>query len=92
MMKAVQQKIISPKPSLQKNVNSNIYNYLLYTPHNFQSRKWPLIIFLHGAGEMAKVPNSLEKVKKNGIPKVSILYILKMIYFNIPFYYFIISS
>jgi len=67
-----------PLPSLQTPVFTDTYNYLLYTPHEFKSpqntanKKWPLILFLHGAGEMAKSesPSNLDLVKKNGIPKI----------------------
>lgn len=59
-------------PSLQIPVFNKTYNYLLYTPHEFRSKKWPLILFLHGAGEMAKsaAKENIDLVKKNGIPKV----------------------
>lgn len=45
-------------------------NYLLYLPenHNNENKKWPLILFLHGAGECG---NNLEIVKRNGIPKIA---------------------
>lgn len=44
--------------------------YLLYLPadyHADDSRRWPLILFLHGAGERG---DDLEKVKKHGPPKL----------------------
>lgn len=45
------------------------YNYLLYLPDNYDKMKsqWPLLIFLHGAGERGK---DLEKVKLHGPPKL----------------------
>jgi predicted peptidase len=44
--------------------------YLLFLPKDYgkdASQKWPLILFLHGAGERG---NDVELVKKHGIPKV----------------------
>lgn len=45
-------------------------NYLLYLPKYFQqneSKKWPLILFLHGAGERG---NNLDLVKLHGVSKI----------------------
>lgn len=43
-------------------------NYLLYLPENYNTKKkWPLILFLHGAGECG---DDIEIVKRNGIPKI----------------------
>jgi len=45
-------------------------NYLLYLPKDYSSKpenKFPLILFLHGAGERG---DDLELVKKHGIPKI----------------------
>ena len=45
-------------------------NYLLFRPEGYDAdkgKKWPLILFLHGAGESG---NDLSKVKKHGIAKV----------------------
>lgn len=44
-------------------------NYLLYLPARYGKTKkeWPLILFLHGAGERG---NDLEKVKVHGPPKL----------------------
>jgi predicted peptidase len=44
-------------------------NYLLYLPADYGKgdKKWPLIMFLHGAGERGK---NIEVVKKHGPPKM----------------------
>jgi pimeloyl-ACP methyl ester carboxylesterase len=45
-------------------------NYLLALPDGYENdttTQWPLVIFLHGSGERG---NDLEKVKKNGPPKL----------------------
>jgi predicted peptidase len=44
--------------------------YLFYLPENYGQRNelWPLILFLHGAGERG---SDLELVKKHGIPKIA---------------------
>src|SRR5262245_42803993 len=43
-------------------------NYLLYLPPGYEHKdKWPLLLFLHGAGERG---SDLEKVKKHGPPKL----------------------
>ena len=45
-------------------------SYLLSLPRGYRAggkRKWPLILFLHGAGERG---DDLELVKKHGIPKI----------------------
>jgi len=51
---------------IRKTVNAN---YLLYLPNEYpeSKREWPLILFLHGAGERG---NDLEKVKIHGPPKL----------------------
>jgi predicted peptidase len=43
--------------------------YLIYVPeqYNDSRRRWPLVLFLHGAGERG---DDLEVVKKNGPPKL----------------------
>lgn len=44
--------------------------YLLFLPANYtvdDDRLWPLILFLHGAGERG---SDLEKIRKHGIPKI----------------------
>ena len=44
-------------------------NYLLYIPeeYNKSKKEWPLILFLHGAGERG---NDINKLKKHGPPKL----------------------
>ncbi len=43
-------------------------NYLLYLPKNYSTKeKFPLILFLHGAGERG---DDLNKLKLHGIPKI----------------------
>jgi predicted peptidase len=44
-------------------------NYLLYLPPKYDKgdEKWPLVVFLHGAGETG---NDLKMVKKHGPPKL----------------------
>jgi len=43
--------------------------YLLYLPEGYgqKNKKWPMILFLHGAGERG---SNLELVKKHGPPKI----------------------
>ena len=43
--------------------------YLLFLPAKYEKtkKKWPLILFLHGAGERG---DDLEKVKRHGPPKI----------------------
>ena len=45
-------------------------NYLLYLPDGYgkDDKAWPLVLFLHGAGESG---NDLNKVKKHGPPKLT---------------------
>lgn len=44
-------------------------NYLLFLPEDYgkKRQRWPLIMFLHGAGERG---DDLQKVKKHGPPKI----------------------
>ncbi|MBI1924098.1 prolyl oligopeptidase family serine peptidase [Candidatus Poribacteria bacterium] len=44
-------------------------NYLLFLPKGYgeAEKKWPVILFLHGAGERG---DDVELVKKHGIPKI----------------------
>jgi predicted peptidase len=46
------------------------FNYLLFLPKDYGTdphKKWPLILFLHGAGETG---NDLEMLEKHGIPRI----------------------
>lgn len=48
--------------------NASGYHYLLYLPPDYDMQNtWPLILFLHGAGERG---DDLERVKKLGIARV----------------------
>lgn len=48
--------------------NQPPYNYLLFVPASYaKQEKWPLIVFLHGAGERG---GDLDLVKKHGPPKI----------------------
>jgi predicted peptidase len=52
---------------LDKQVSVTL-DYLLYVPADYERQdSWPLLIFLHGAGERG---NDLELVKKHGPPKL----------------------
>lgn len=57
----------------QKNLSTTFkkdvsINYLQYLPKDYDKKdKWPLLLFLHGAGERG---NNLELVKKHGPPKL----------------------
>ncbi|MEZ6048072.1 MAG: hypothetical protein R3C11_21340 [Planctomycetaceae bacterium] len=43
------------------------FKYLTFLPENYEEQeKWPLVLFLHGAGERG---DNLEKVKVHGPPK-----------------------
>lgn len=56
--------------SFNRELPSKIFiNYLLYLPERYKDneKSWPLILFLHGAGERG---TDLEIVKRNGIPKI----------------------
>jgi putative CocE/NonD family hydrolase len=61
-------------PSRQQALTSgaNHLNYLLYLPSGYgthPNQKWPLILFLHGGGEVGNDPQDLERVLKHGIPR-----------------------
>ena len=56
---------------LEKRITKTVeLDYLLYLPPDYEQdaeQKWPLILFLHGAGERG---DDLEQLKKQGIPKI----------------------
>jgi predicted peptidase len=53
----------------QKHTKSLNLNFLLFGPENYQNKegRWPLILFLHGAGERGK---QLEKLLEHSIPDI----------------------
>ena len=53
----------------QKLVVESVLDYLLYIPdeYNENQQDWPLLLFLHGAGERGSV---IDSVKKHGPPKL----------------------
>src|SRR3712207_5021647 len=57
--------------SLTKEIRKTVtVNYLLYLPKEYEqdpNRRWPLLLFLHGAGERG---SDLNKVKAYGPPKL----------------------
>jgi len=56
--------------TLDKTITRQIHmEYLLYLPKEYGKTKqqWPLMLFLHGAGERG---NNIELVKKNGLPNL----------------------
>lgn len=58
------------KKSLARKITKAIKcDYLLFLPAEYgrSSKRWPLILFLHGAGERGK---NLELVKKHGLAKI----------------------
>ena len=62
----------TPVPGAQTGMYTGLdYNYLLYVPEDFgkTNKKYPLLMFLHGSGE---VGTDLNKVTANGPPKLVI--------------------
>ncbi len=46
------------------------YQYLRYLPAGYEEereKRWPLVLFLHGAGERG---NDIEQIKQHGLPKL----------------------
>ncbi|PKL46853.1 MAG: phospholipase [Planctomycetes bacterium HGW-Planctomycetes-1] len=61
---------MSKSKQQKKNFKTQVnMKYLLYLPDGYDKKgqSWPLIVFLHGAGERE---DDLEKVKMQGIPKM----------------------
>ncbi|MGD9899809.1 MAG: prolyl oligopeptidase family serine peptidase [Calditrichaceae bacterium] len=54
------------KKEIRKTVKGN---YLLYLPDNYaeNNKKWPMVLFLHGAGERG---DDLDLLKNHGLPKL----------------------
>lgn len=56
---------------LQREITKQVHiNYLLYLPDEYEEEptvKWPLLLFLHGAGERG---NDIELVKRHGPPQL----------------------
>ncbi len=53
--------------TMQRTVQVKL-NYLLYLPKDYTADKaWPLVVFLHGAGERG---SNLEQLKVHGLPKL----------------------
>jgi len=58
------------KRTLRKKIIKRVgCGYLLFLPRDYKStgKRWPLILFLHGAGERG---DDIERVKKHGVAKV----------------------
>jgi predicted peptidase len=48
-------------------------NYLLFLPEDYgrnRSKRWPLILFLHGSGERSSTVEELERLKAHGLPRL----------------------
>lgn len=59
------------KPQSSEHLDTTLHvemDYLLYLPEGYEEKEsWPLVLFLHGAGERG---DDLELVKKHGPPKL----------------------
>ena len=56
--------------TFEKTITKNLnINYLLFLPESYgqEQKSWPMILFLHGAGERG---SDIEKVKVHGPPKI----------------------
>jgi MYXO-CTERM domain-containing protein len=63
------QPLMGTKRSMDK-VTGNLH-YLLYLPKGHDaSRKWPVIVFLHGSGEINATGSMLNLLTKHSIPRV----------------------
>jgi len=59
--------------SITTNVDVNIGGYIQYLPYNYTSttKNYPLIISIHGVGELGDgTPGKILKVARNGVPRV----------------------
>ena len=58
-----------PQSFSKQVVKTLAYDYLLYLPKDYGAagRRWPLVLFLHGAGERG---SDIEKIKRHGPPKL----------------------
>lgn len=69
----MERRVVMGQTSLafSKEISKHIqFNYYLYLPENYNrdaEEQWPLILFLHGAGERG---NNIELIKKHGMPKI----------------------
>jgi predicted peptidase len=65
--------VLAAEPAQQRAESADLkfkVNYLLYHPKGYgedKTKKWPLVVFLHGSGERG---SDLEKVKIHGPPKL----------------------
>jgi predicted peptidase len=63
-------KPVQEKKHFEKEITVKVkMNYLLFLPEGYgkKDKKWPLILFLHGAGETG---NDLARVKRHGPPRI----------------------
>ena len=52
-------------------IGESFFNYLIYLPKDYDGiKKYPLIVYLHGAGERAYCDEDIKLLKKFGPPKV----------------------
>jgi predicted peptidase len=62
---------LQQEKSFKGKINRNVTaEYLLFLPHEYdrnKSKRWPMILFLHGAGERG---TNLARVKAHGPPKI----------------------
>lgn len=57
---------------MQKAVlNENFFDYLIYLPQDYDgTKKYPLVVYLHGAGERSYTSKDIDLLKKFGPPKL----------------------
>lgn len=55
---------------IEKGKEDSPFGYFEYIPRKSANKKLPLIIFWHGLGECGNGTNELDKVLKNGIPRL----------------------